>query len=106
MKNGMIDRSQRLADAYCRRVAQRLRKEPDLVVAKARSNLKRMAPHCHSTLIERWETLLARPAARMARDITAARNAELRRNHPFAGVVGKAEREKILRAVRREAARA
>jgi uncharacterized protein YmfQ (DUF2313 family) len=106
MKNGMIDRTQRLADEYCRRVAKRLRTNPDLVLAKASVNLDRMAPHCHPALIEQWETLLALPADLVAERLVGARAAVLRRNHPFAGVIGQTERQKILRAVRREAARA
>jgi hypothetical protein len=103
---GMTDRTQRLADEYCRRVVERLRKDPGKVLDKARSNLGTMAPHCHPSFIEAWEKALALPASRLAVILTAARNAQMRRNHPFAGIVSQAERQRILRAVRREAARA
>jgi hypothetical protein len=99
----MHDRSQKIADAYCRRVAARLKRNPNGVLAKARRNLDRMRSHCHPDLVVEWEQVLARPVDRIAVLLTGARGAGLRRNHPFAGVLSEAERRRILRAVRFEA---
>ena len=99
----MDDRSQKIADAYCRGVAARLKRNPNVVLAKARENLDRMRPHCHPELVGRWERALARPVDRIAVLLTSPRGAGLRRNHPFAGVLSVAERRRILQGVRLEA---
>jgi hypothetical protein len=102
----MIDRSQRIVDAYCRGVAVRLKRNPNAVLSKARENLDRMRPHSHPELVSEWERAISRPIDRIAMLLTGPRGAGLRRNHPFAGVLSEAERRRILRNVRREARRA
>ena len=99
----MTDRSQRIADAYCRGVAARLKQNPNAVLAKARQNLDRMRPHCHPELVGEWERALARPLDRITTLLTGPRGAGLRRNHPFASVLSEAQRRRILRGVRLEA---
>lgn len=100
----MIDRSQRIADAYCRVVAVQLRQRPETVLAKARANLARMRPHCHGSLIDGWERALSLPADRLEALLMSPEGAELRRNSPFAGLLTEAQRLDILQAVRRETA--
>lgn len=96
-----IDRTQRLADLYCARVAEALLAEPGRVRAKAAQNLCRMTPHCHPRLIADWRTLLALPDtdlhAALSSDNEAMRM--LRRNHPFAGVIPEPERQTMVRSV-------
>jgi len=95
------DRTQRLVDAYCRRVAEELAADPARVTAKAAANLERMAPHCHPRLIAAWRAVLARPAADLAAFLVSDEPAaaELRRNNPFAGVLPERERQDIVRQV-------
>ncbi len=95
------DRTQRLADAYCRRVAEELAANPARVMAKAAANLERMAPHCHPRLVAAWRAVLARPVPELAAFLVSAdpAAAELRRNHPFAGVLPERERQDIVRQV-------
>lgn len=102
----MIDRSQRIADAYCRRVAEQLRRDPEAVLAKARINLERMRPHCHPDLVAQWHRALTLPPEQLAAVLTAPEGAELRRNSPFAGVLDERMRQRILESVQREAGRA
>lgn len=98
------DRTQRLADLYCARVADLLVAEPDRVYAKAAANLDRMAPHCSPRLIADWQSVLARPAADLRAALTSPREPEriLRRNHPFAGLLPESERQDMVRSVWRK----
>lgn len=98
----MTDRSQRIADAYCRGVVARLVRDPEFVLAKGRDNLGRMRLQCHPDLVREWTRVLALPVDRIAALLTGGRGAALRRNHPFAGVLSEVERRRILRDVWRE----
>jgi hypothetical protein len=102
----MCDRSQRIADEYCREVALRPKQEPELVLAKARQNLNRMRPHCDGRLIAQWERALALPIDRLEALLLSPEGADLRRNSPFAGLLSESRRLNILQAIRRETARA
>ena len=95
------DRTQRLADLYCLRVAEVLVREPGRVRAKAAANLHRMTPHCHPRLIASWQALLALPdeSLRVALSDSTEGMRMLRRNHPFAGLVPEPERQDMVRSV-------
>ncbi|NBC34312.1 MAG: hypothetical protein GVY13_16670 [Alphaproteobacteria bacterium] len=97
------DRTQRLADLYCARVAELLAVEPDRVFAKAAANLDRMAPHCGPRLIADWRAVLALPVADLRAALTSPREPyrTLRRNHPFAGLLPENERQNMVRSLRR-----
>ena len=96
-----LDRTQRLADLYCARVAELLASDPGFVRAKAAANLGRMAPHCHPRLIERWQSTmtLSDEGLRLALVDDAESMRLLRRNHPFAGLLPESERQDMVRSV-------
>jgi hypothetical protein len=89
-----------------RRVAARLREEPDLLQV-ARDNLARwLSQNAHSPTLVRcyreWQRLLDRPLDDLCRilDSDGEENRRLRQNSPFAGVLRPSEVWSIKAAVR------
>lgn len=102
-----MDRTQRIADAYCARVARRLQTgERAALVVRARRNLDLMASKGTASprLLAPWHEALA-DAGRLDRALTAddPNAAALRRNHPFAGALPERERQDIVREAFRAA---
>ena len=84
------------------RVAQKLRQDPEGVLAKARSNLARweqLDARGNQPWIRAWTEVLASGPAEVALQVVApgARMRELRQSSPFAGVLTMAERLQVLR---------
>ena len=87
-------------------VAAKLAADPDVVLAKARKNLRRLR-RVHSdgsadALLDRWEELLAGPSEEIIAVLSspAQRSVELRHASPFAGVLSGAERTWVIQATR------
>lgn len=86
-------------------VARRLLAEPDLVLAKARQNIKRMraaATHEHAW-IDIWEGLLGLGPESVATILVSKDQfaRDLRQSSPFAGVLSDSERAEAVRGVTR-----
>jgi transcriptional regulator with XRE-family HTH domain len=103
-----LTRDERRSLAYHRAIAKKLREHPGACVAHAKKNLhklKRLNPGGANTW-QRWEAWLALPAddleMRILQKDTIAR--ELRHASPFMGMLGAAERTRILTQFRQEEA--
>jgi DNA-binding MarR family transcriptional regulator len=84
------------------RVAQKLRQDPERVIAKARSNLARwheLDARGNEPWIRAWSEIIDRGPAEVALQVVGpgARMRELRQSSPFAGVLTIAERLQVLR---------
>lgn len=90
-------------------IAQRLREDPEHVLARARRNLALMQERHPgaSSLLREWEALLERPVAELIPALTdpAPRSRELRQVTPFAGVLSASERAEVYRSFAEEEAR-
>lgn len=87
-------------------VAAKLAADPDVVLAKARRNLRRLRK-VHSdgsadALLDRWEELLSGPVEQIIAVLTspAQSSIELRHASPFGGVLTNAERTWAIQATR------
>jgi hypothetical protein len=86
-------------------IAERLRREPDSVVAKARENLARWRARAGTDApgyLEEWARILSQPWAQIAGVMTdpGEEGTRLRQSSPFAGVLTSAERRTIYAAFR------
>lgn len=87
-----------------RAIAGRLARDPERVLAKARSNLVRFRRlHARGTArrwLEEWEGLIDEGPDSVMRILVAEtpHAADLRQNSPFAGVLSQGERRRILDA--------
>lgn len=85
-------------------VAGRLVRDPDNVIAKARTNLSRLqSVHRRggvASVLAEWGRILDRGVDAVFETLTSRspRAAELRQNSPFAGVLPEAERRQVLDA--------
>lgn len=85
-----------------RAVAAHLARDPDAVLAQARSNLERFERiHAHSGVthwLRRWRELLNAGPEAVMETLTATTEeaSELRQNSPFPGVLSQSERDEIL----------
>ena len=98
---GWQDHDDRLLRLH-RRVAEKLRQDPQRVMAKARSNLARweqLDARGNAPWIRAWTEIIERGSAELALQMvaTGARMRELRQSSPFAGVLTMAERLQVLR---------
>lgn len=86
-------------------IAERLRREPDSVVAKARENLARWRARAGTDApghLEERARILSQPWTQIAGILTAPgeEGTRLRQSSPFAGVLTSAERRAIYAAFR------
>jgi hypothetical protein len=106
----MIDASERPDGAHARRdeekmrlhraVAQQLLRDPEGVLAIARTNLRRWLEQDENTpYYEEWDDLLRTLSVQELADLIVADSEEarrLRQSTPFVGVISREERDKIL----------
>jgi len=85
-------------------IAERVRAEPDAVLAQARASLARMRSlHADAHLLDEWKTLLRRPlpALLLVLGDPSPHARELRHVTPFSGVLSARERASVYRAFAR-----
>jgi transcriptional regulator with XRE-family HTH domain len=92
-----------------RAIARRLERDPETVLARARSTLslmRRSHPEAEQ-LFREWEVLLKRPVAELVPALidTSSWSRELRQVTPFAGVLTAGERAEVYRSFRKEESR-
>ena len=89
--------AERRALAYHALIAERL---DEGMIEEAKERVDRLVSegHLHPRYAERWQALLARPLAEIARAIVAdtREGRDLRQNSPFAGVLNEQERRRII----------
>lgn len=93
--------AERRALAYHELIAERLDAG---MVEEARERVERLVSegHLHPSYAKRWQAVLARPLADIARVIIAdtQEGKDLRQNSPFAGVLNEQERRRIIETTR------
>ena len=96
-----MTREERRSLALHRAIAERLARDPELVLTRARENLARMirAQPGILPLLEEWKVILARPLEHLLPVLVdpAPHARELRHVTPFAGVLSARERAAVYR---------
>ena len=98
--------SDRRSFVYGLLVAAKLAADPELVLAKGRSNLRHLrkvrSDGSANSLLDRWEELLHSGCEELIAVLTspASEAVELRHPSPFAGVLSEAERIWVIRTTR------
>jgi len=87
-------------------VAAQVVSDPDVAVASARANMRRMRKAARGQAqrwLDEWERLLDGPIEELLDNLTSRspKGRELRQNSPFAGLLSSEERTEILAAWRR-----
>jgi hypothetical protein len=96
-----LTREERRSLALHAAIADRLRREPDVILLRARRSLAHMQlvnPHAHVVLSE-WAVLLERPLPEVLAVLSdlSARACELRHATPFSGLLSAGDRARIYR---------
>jgi transcriptional regulator with XRE-family HTH domain len=105
-----LTREERRSLALHEAIAERVHKDPEPVLRRARKSLARMkeANPGAAPLLREWEILLDRPLQDLLPVLTdqSPRGRELRQVTPFAGVLSAADRAAVYRAFREAEGRA